>query len=60
MTLKQDVKKTHKELEKKTNLLEKLRLIDRGSDSWLELRTMKKLKLKAKDKLNAIKSKLHS
>jgi len=60
MTLKQDVKKDHKELEKKTNLLEKLRLIDRGSDSWLELRTMKKLKLKAKDKLNAIKSKLHS
>jgi len=60
MTLKQDVKKDHKDLEKKTNLLEKLRLIDRGSDSWLELRTMKKLKLKAKDKLNAIKSKLHS
>ena len=60
MTLKQEAKKDHKELERKANLLEKLRLVDRGSDSWLELRTLKKLKLKAKDKLYALKSKLHA
>ena len=39
---------------------ESKRNIDRSNKSWYDLRTLKKIKLNAKDKLNAIKSKLHA
>jgi len=56
----QYVKAKHKELKGKVNEVEQVRNNDRSSYSWLQLRELKKLKLKAKDKLNEIKQKLHA
>ena len=53
-------KAKHKELKKQVNEVEQKRNNDRGITSWMELRQLKKLKLKAKDKLNDIKQKLHA
>jgi len=50
-----DAKIIHKELKKEVNLLEERRKSDRGTMGWYELRQAKKLKLKAKDKLNETK-----
>jgi len=55
-----NIKAKHKELKTKVNEVEKLRNNDRSTYSWLELRELKKLKLKVKDKLYAIKQKLHA
>ena len=40
-------KEYHKELKKKVNIAEELRNIRRGPKSWEDIRTLKKLKLKA-------------
>ena len=53
-------KAKHKELKKQVNEVEQVRSNDRSITSWMELRQLKKLKLKAKDKLNDIKQKLHA
>ena len=45
------IKKKHKNLKKKVNIAEEKRNIRRGKKSWYDLRTLKKLKLKIKDKL---------
>ena len=45
------IKEKHKALKRLVNTSEKNRRIRRGSKSWSELRTLKKLKLLAKDKL---------
>jgi len=50
----------HKELKREVNEVEKVRSNDRSSTTWYNIRTLKKIKLIAKDKLNAIKSKLHT
>lgn len=50
-------KAEHKELKKQVNEVEIQRQIRRGPKSWADLRNLKKMKLIAKDKLNAIKSK---
>tara|TARA_X000000950_G_C13524625_1_gene501094 strand:+ start:355 stop:510 length:156 start_codon:yes stop_codon:yes gene_type:complete len=50
-----DAKATHKDLKKEVNLLQERRRIDRGFMGWYRLREAKKLKLKAKEKLNEIK-----
>ena len=50
------VKEKHKNLKKKVNIAEEKRNIRRGQKSWYELRTLKKLKLKMKDKLAKKKS----
>ena len=55
-----DAKAKHKELKTKVNESELKRNSDRSITSWMELRQLKKLKLKAKDKLNEIKQKLHA
>ena len=44
-------KEKHKDLKKKVNIAEKKRNLRRGQKSWEDLRTLKKLKLKMKDKL---------
>jgi hypothetical protein len=44
-------KEKHKDLKKKVNIAEKERNLKRGQKSWQDLRTLKKLKLNAKDKL---------
>ena len=49
--------KDHKLLKKEVRLQEETRVNDRTTSAWLKLRDLKKLKLQAKDKINAIKSK---
>ena len=53
-----EVKDHHKELKRAVNDAEKLRRNDRSFKSWYEMKTLKKIKLKAKEKLNATKQKL--
>ena len=48
-------KEYHKELKKKVNIAEEIRNEDRTQNTWQDVRTLKKLKLKAKDKLNETK-----
>ena len=55
-----EVKAHHKELKRSVNEVEEKRRHDRSSKLWFDVRTLKKIKLNAKDKLNAIKSKLHA
>ena len=50
-----DLKKEHKKLETITKKATKKRLNDRTSDSWMNLRDLKKLKLRLKDKINQLK-----
>ena len=50
-----DLKKEHKKLETITRKATKQRLNDRASDSWINLRELKKLKLNVKDKINQLK-----
>lgn len=58
MSIKQVIKNKHKELKTKVNIVEEKRNSDRGVHTWYDLRELKKLKLKIKDKLNEIKQKL--
>jgi len=53
-------KTNHKHLKKQVNEVEQKRNYDRTDNSWYDLKTLKKLKLKAKDKLYEIKQKLHA
>ena len=53
-----EVKAHHKELKRAVNDAEQLRRNDRSFKSWYEMKTLKKIKLKAKEKLNATKQKL--
>jgi len=48
-------KEYHKELKKKVNIAEQVRGEDRTNKTWEDVRTLKKLKLQAKDKLNETK-----
>ena len=50
-----DLKKEHKKLESITKKATMKRLNDRASDSWINLRELKKLKLSVKDKINQLK-----
>ena len=49
------LKREHKKLKTITKKLTKKRLNDRTSDSWMNLRELKKIKLKLKDKINQLK-----
>jgi len=49
------VKSKHKDLKKKVNLAEDRRSGNRSAESWYDLRVLKKLKLQAKEKLQAQK-----
>ena len=55
MTELKDLKKKHKKLDTLTKKAIKKRLNDRTSDSWMNLRELKKLKLRLKDKINQLK-----
>ena len=50
-----DLKKEHKKLKTTTKITTKKRLNDRTSGSWINLRELKKLKLRVKDKINQLK-----
>ena len=54
-----DLKKKHKKLETLTKKATKKRLNDRASESWKNLRELKKLKLKLKDKISHLKHRLN-
>ena len=47
-----DLVKKHKKLEAQIKKITKLRLNDRTSNSWVNLRAIKKEKLKLKDKIS--------
>ena len=55
MTDLKNLKREHKKLETVTKKAIKKRLNDRASDSWKDLRELKKLKLQLKDKINKLK-----
>ncbi len=50
-----DLKKEHKGLEAAIRKIVKRRLNERTSNSWKDLRKLKKLKLKIKDQINFLK-----
>ena len=50
-----NLKKEHKKLETITKKATKVRLNDRTSNSWKNLRELKKLKLQVKDKISQLK-----
>ena len=50
-----NLKKEHKKLKTIAKKITKKRLNDRTSDSWMNLRKLKKLKLRVKDKINQFK-----
>ena len=50
-----DAKTQHKQLKKEVNELENQRTNDRSTTLWAKIKEYKKLKLKAKEKLHAIK-----
>lgn len=52
-------KKAHKELKKQVNEAEEKRNWRRGPNSWYDLRNLKKMKLKAKEKLMKVKENLN-
>ena len=54
------IKSHHKDLKRAVNEAENTRQVDRSFKSWYDMKTLKKIKLIAKDKLYAIKQKLHS
>ena len=55
MTELKDLKREHKKLATNTKKATKKRLNDRSSDSWKNLRELKKLKLQLKDKISQLK-----
>jgi len=50
-----DLIKKHKKLEVQIKKISELRLNDRTSKSWIDLRQLKKEKLNLKDKINSYK-----
>ena len=55
MVALKDLKREHKKLKTITKKITKKRLNDRTSESWMNLRESKKIKLKLKDKINQLK-----
>ena len=55
MTEIKDLKTQHKKLKTITKKTTKKRLNDRASDSWMDLRELKKLKLRLKDRISHLK-----
>ena len=51
MSIIKDLKKQHKKLEVEIKKITKIRLNDRTSASWRELKELKKKKLQLKDKI---------
>ena len=54
-----DLKRKHKKLETLIKKATKKRLSDRTSESWKDLRELKKLKLRLKDRINHLKHSLN-
>ena len=54
MSLAKELIKKHKQIEVQVKSLTKKRLNDRTSESWKNLKELKKLKLQIKDKINRL------
>ena len=52
MSAAKDLIKKHKKIEAQIKKITKLRLNDRATSSWVDLRKLKKEKLKLKDKIS--------
>jgi len=59
MSIIKDLKKKHKQLEVEIVKLTKIRLNDRTSGSWKNLKQLKKVKLQLKDKINKLSQQIH-
>ena len=57
MSIIKDLKKQHKKLEVEIKKITKIRLNDRTSASWRELKELKKKKLQVKDKIIKLSNK---
>jgi|TARA_B100001105_G_scaffold160664_1_gene129263 hypothetical protein len=54
MSIAKELKKQHKQIEVQIKKLTKTRLNDRTSESWKNLKELKKLKLQIKDKISKL------
>ena len=54
MSKAKELKKQHKQIEVQIKKLTKTRLNDRTSESWKNLKELKKLKLQIKDKISRL------
>jgi len=54
MSVAKELKKKHKQIEVQIKSLTKKRLNDRTSESWINLKELKKLKLQLKDKITRL------
>ncbi len=54
MSIAKELKKQHKQIEVQIKKLTKTRLNDRASESWKNLKELKKLKLQIKDKISRL------
>jgi|TARA_B100000929_G_scaffold255849_1_gene217783 hypothetical protein len=54
MSVTKELKKKHKQIEVQVKSLTKKRLNDRTSESWKNLKELKKLKLQLKDKITRL------
>ena len=59
MSILKDLKKKHKQLEVEIIKLTKTRLNDRTTGTWTELKSLKKVKLQLKDKINKLSQRVH-
>ena len=59
MSVLKDLKKKHKQLEAEIIKLTKTRLNDRTTGTWTELKSLKKVKLQLKDKINKLSQRIH-
>jgi len=59
MSILKDLKKKHKKIEVEIVKLTKIRLNDRTTGTWSNLKELKKLKLQLKDKISKLSSQIH-
>jgi len=59
MSILKDLKKKHKKIEVEIVKLTKIRLNDRTTGTWSNLKELKKLKLQLKDKISKLSRQIH-
>ena len=59
MSILKDLKKKHKKIEVEIVKLTKIRLNDRTTGNWSNLKELKKHKLQLKDKISKLSSQIH-
>ncbi len=59
MSILKDLKKKHKKIEVEIVKLTKIRLNDRTTGTWSNLKELKKIKLQLKDKISKLSSQIH-